>query len=262
MSRISPTASEFAASDYDPTVEKGFFSRVLLANRTFKTTDAHRMDDLNLASLPYIQAMTARPLEIKDVGSSSGISTEEWYRTLLAAGIEARMIGTDISTDALHLPGTFIDLLLDKDLNVIHLSLIGQATHPRILKALRLCGLSAFVRLYILAGAKLLPFRLVSKAVKNVAILDDDIESPETKHGQLFHVIRAANILNLAYFAPDRLRRIVSNLLRCLRAGGLFIVCRTREDGSNHATMFRYEESRLTVLMRIGEGSELEGILS
>jgi hypothetical protein len=262
MSRISPTASEFAASDYDPTVEKGFFCRVLLANRTFKTTDAHRMDDLNLASLPYIQAMTDRPVEIMDVGSSSGITTEEWYRALLAAGIETRMIGTDISTEALHLPGTFADLLLDKDLNVIHLSLIGKATHPRILKALRLCGVCRLARLYVRLGAKPRPFRLVSKAVKNVMILDDDIEFPENSDGQIFHVIRAANILNLTYFAPDRLRHIASNLLRRLRAGGLFLACRTHEDGSNHATIFRYEDSRLRVLKRIGKGSELESVLS
>jgi hypothetical protein len=262
MSVLFPTASEFASSGYDPLGERGFFGRIVLANGSFKTTGAHRMDDLNLAVLPYIQAMPERPLEIKDVASSSGISTQEWYDALLAAGIETQMIGTDVSTEALHLPGKFADLLLDKDLNVIHLSLIGGVLHPRILKALRRSGLSALVRLCVTMGASPRPFRLVSKAVQNVAILSDDIEALEDKADPFFHVIRAANILNLAYFGPDRLRNIVSGLLRRLRAGGLFVVCRTHENGSNHATIFRYEESRLTALERLGEGSELEGVLS
>lgn len=259
MSDSFPTASEFASSGYDPVIERGFFGRIVLANGSFKTTGAHRMDDLNLAALPYIQAMSERPVDIKDVAISSGISTQEWYDALLAAGVQTRMTGTDISTDALHLPGKFADLLLDKHLNVIHLSLVGRAVHPRILKALRLSGLSALARLSVIMGVKPLPFRLVSKAVRNVAILHDDMEIH--KSDRFFHVIRAANILNLAYFGPDRLRDIVSGLLGSLRAGGLFIVCRTHENGSNHATVFRYEESRLTALERLGEGSELEGVL-
>jgi len=220
------------------------------------------MDDLNLVVLPYIQAMTEGPVEIKDVACSSGISTQEWYDALIAAGIETRMIGTDLSTEALHLPGKFADILLDKYLHVIHLSLMGGAVHPRILKALRVSGLCLLVRLYVALGAVPIPMRLVSKAVRNIEIVDGDIENREDNYDRSFHVIRAANILNLAYFGPDRLRRIVSNLLLGLRDGGLLVVCRTHGDGSNHATVFRYQASRLEILERLGRGSEIEGLLS
>jgi hypothetical protein len=219
------------------------------------------MDDLNLAALPYLRALAERPLEIKDVASSSGISTQEWHSALLAAGIKTRIIGTDFNTEALHIRGRLVDMVMDKNLNVIHLSVIGTAVHPRVLKVVRLAGLNAVVRLCVASGARVAPLRLVSKAVKNVEMVADDIETSSNEPVRVFHVIRAANILNLAYFGPDRLCNIVLNLLRSLRSGGLFIVCRTHENGSNHGTIFRYEGSRLRPLERLGEGSELESIL-
>lgn len=259
MSERFPTASEFAASAYNPAVEKGFFARIVLANGTFKTTAAHRMDDLNLAALPYIQAFGERPVRIKDVAISSGISTQEWHDSLVAAGVEVQLIGTDISAEALHLPGRFADVLLDQELRVIHLSLNGGAIHPRVLKLLRPAGLNLLARVLIVLGARPRPFRLVSKAAGDIAIVNENLEN--CRPGQSFHVIRAANILNLDYFDPRRLRKMVAGLLASLVEGGLFIACRTHLDESNHATVFRYSDSRLTVLKRLGAGSELEGIL-
>src|SRR5579862_7258746 len=99
MSRRHPTASEFAVAPYDPGVENDFFRRVVLANGSFKTTGARRLDDLNRAALPYVQAFSERPVEIMDVASSSGISTQEWHDDLVAAGIEARVVGTDLAIE-------------------------------------------------------------------------------------------------------------------------------------------------------------------
>jgi hypothetical protein len=263
MSRRHPTASEFAVSPYDPIVESDFFRRIVLANGSFKTTGARRLDDLNRAVLPYVQAVSARPVEIMDVASSSGISTQEWYDALQAVGIEARMVGTDLAIEALHLPGKLADVLLDKDLNVIHLSLLGGAMHPRILKGLRAAGLmSAAARLLLTAGSKPQPFRLVSKAVRSVTLLESDIESDSRDFDQRFHVIRVANILNRGYFAGEQLRRMVSCIVRKLRPAGLLIVCRTHDDKSNHATIFRLERSRLKILRRLGCGSEVEALLA
>ena len=259
MSRRYPTASEFAVSPYDPIVETDFFRRIVLANGSFKTTVARRLDDLNRAVLPYVQAVSARPVEIMDAASSSGISTQEWYDDLQAAGIEARIVGTDLSIEALHVPGKLADVLLDKDFNVIHLSLLGGSMHPRVLKGLRATGLSRLLRT---GGAKAQPFRLVSKAVRTVTLVESDIEADVRDFDQRFHVIRVANILNRGYFADEQLRHMVSCVARKLRPGGMLIVCRTHDDKSNHATLFRLEGSRLMVLRRLGRGSEVEGLLS
>jgi hypothetical protein len=261
MSRRCPTASEFAGAPYDPIVENGFFRRVVLANGSFKTTGAHRLGDVNRAALPYVQRCSERPVEIMDVASSSGISTQEWHDDLLAAGIEARVVGTDLAIEALHLPGRLADVLLDKDFNVIHLSLLGGAIHPRVLKCLRAAGLSAAVRLSMSMGSKPRPFRLVSKAVRSITLVESDIEADVQGFDQRFHVIRVANILNRSYFADEQLHNMVSCVVRKLRPGGLLIVCRTHGDKTNHATIFRLEDSGLTVVERLGDGSEVEGLL-
>ncbi len=262
MSRRHQTASEFAGSPYDPMVENDFFRHIVLANGSFKTTSARRLDDLNRGVLPYVQAVSERPVEIMDVASSSGISTQEWYDDLQAAGIEARMVGTDLSIEALHVPGRLADVLLDKDFNVIHLSLLGGAMHPRVLKGLRVAGLNAAARLLLAAGSKPQPFRLVSKAVRTVTLMESDLESDVRDFDQRFHAIRVANILNRGYFADGQLRHMVACIVRKLRPAGLLIVCRTHDDKSNHATIFRLEGSRLKVLRRLGSGSEVEALLA
>lgn len=261
MTRSFATASEFIGSNYDPIVEKAFFGRVVLANGSFKSTDSHRLDDLNIAILPHIKAMQERPLDIKDVACSSGISTQEWHDSLRDAGIEVRLLGTDVSVEAFHLRGYQLDALLDGDGNVIHLSIFRRAVHPRALKVIRRFGLNQVIRFRIGMGAKPVPIRLISKAVRDVKIVYNDLERSDSRPDSFFHVIRAANILNLSYFSENRLRNIILNLLKGLRDGGLFVVCRTYEDGSNHGTIFRYQGSQLSVIGRIGKGSEVEQIL-
>jgi len=254
------TPSEFVKSDYDPVAEGRFFSSIVLANGSFKATCPNRLNDLNALSIPHIRAIDHRPLKIKDVACSSGVSTEEWYRALSTAGISTEVTGTDISVEALHLRGRFVEVLLDRKFNIIHANMAGTPVHPRILKALRApvgCILRPF-RKRLTPGT----IRLVSRSVRNVRVEYGDLDDHECQRDRVFDVIRAANILNIAYFEGECLRRMTFDLLRELREMGLFIVCRTREDGSNHATLFRYEGFRLRVVERLGEGSELESILA
>jgi chemotaxis methyl-accepting protein methylase len=73
-----------------------------------------------------------------------------------------------------------------------------------------------------------------------------------------FHVLRAANILNIAYFDVPTLERMVSNLRARLLPGGLFIVCRTDEAGVNNASVFTLgDDGRFVATARLNEGSEI-----
>jgi chemotaxis methyl-accepting protein methylase len=51
-------------------------------------------------------------------------------------------------------------------------------------------------------------------------------------------VLRAANILNLAYFDKATLQRMLRNLRARLLPGGLLIVCRTNDAEVNNASVF------------------------
>ena len=120
------------------------------------------------------------------------------------------MVGTDLAIEALHVPGRVADVLLDKDFNVIHLSLLGGAMHPRVLKGLRAAGLNAAARLLLMRGPKPRPFRLVSKAVRSIALIESGIETEAPDFDRRFHAIRVANILNRGYFADEKLRHMAS----------------------------------------------------
>ena len=261
MSDLHPTISEFIKSNFDPQMESRFFGWILLANSSYKATNPHRLDDLNAAALPLIREIPERPLEILDVAVSSGISTQEWYEQLVDGGIETRLTGTDAVVNAFRLKMGPADCLLDKDQHVIHLSLFEKAIKPKVVKWLRPCGLNLAFRMAAKLGRKPDSFPLVSRAVKDVAVVEEDMESENENERSRFHVIRAANILNLVYLPEERLQRVVKLLLRRLRPNGLFIVCRTNEDGSNHASIFQFDGERLTLRHRLGSGSEIEYLL-
>src|ERR1700719_4541583 len=77
-----------------PEMEEAFFEGIQLPDGTFKTTADHRLDDLNEAMLAHLPRR--RPLRVKDVAVSSGISALEWYDMLRAHRIAFQMTATDM----------------------------------------------------------------------------------------------------------------------------------------------------------------------
>jgi hypothetical protein len=76
-------------------------------------------------------------------------------------------------------------------------------------------------------------------------------------------VVRAANILNRAYFSDTQLRQMLANLKRSLTAGGVLMVCRTGEGNRTAGTLFRLtDEGEFSVVERLNEGSELEDLVT
>jgi hypothetical protein len=108
------------------------------------------------------------------------------------------------------------------------------------------------------------PLTLMSPSLSQLPRLqavEDDILL-NTRYTQRFHVLRAANILNLAYFDTATLERMVCNLRARLLPGGVLIVCRTNEKGLNNATVFTLEkDGRLTATARLNEGSEITDLV-
>lgn len=265
MSLKHPTVREFLANP-STEVERNFFARIYLPNKTFKTTSSNRFKDLNSFSLEYIAGFK-RPA-IMDVAVSSGISTSEWTGFLQQHGIDFEMTATDLINEAIICSLTdSLEFLVDKDGRLLHIDLWGF-------------GFSSDLRLH-LGNAHLLPlklsavavFKLTRKFIRNgkqislqaagLHIVNDDLllANPAEWQGK-FHVIRAANILNKVYFDSTQLRTMLNNLHARLKEDGILIVSRTDDCGNNNATIFRKKDHHFQPIARLGHGSEIEQLIA
>jgi hypothetical protein len=245
-----------------------FFSRVRLPSGVFKATEARRLDDLNRLAQPLLP--DDRPLELMDVAVSTGITSLEWSEQLAKAGIEHRLLCGDSHVEGawLRLAGLG-DVLLDHDRReILFLELFGRAVDPRgstRKSALALPVLRAIVWLGLRFRFPIRHVDLVDPAVRSspaVTVVRDDIFMRRPELGGRFHVLRAANILNRAYFDDEQLRAGVASLQKRVRPGGLLIVCRTHEDGTNHGSIVRAAGEGWIVAARIGDGSEIEDLIT
>lgn len=287
-----PTTREvFASTPVPPAsgqefLEREFFERVQLPNGTIKTTNARRMDDLNAAVLPYMTQIADRPLRVMDVSISSGVSTLEWHDFLAANGIACDLIGTDLTvyTSLVSLTSR-LAVLIDRHRNILHVDAFGRGAPPR---ANGVQGIAAGM-LRLLFGAAMLvdrrlpplhgqvrqsakghllkcePVTLLTRGMserETLHIAEEDLLAPEQpEFKEAFHVVRAANILNRAYFSTQVLVQIAKKLKARLKPNGLLIVCRTDHEGVNNATLFQSCAQGLRVLHRLGVGSEIEELL-
>jgi hypothetical protein len=113
-------------------------------------------------------------------------------------------------------------------------------------------------------GVTCRPLTLLSPSLSQfpqLRAVEDDILLNRS-YVQRFHVLRAANILNLVYFDAPTLERMLLNLRARLLPGGLLIVCRTNEAGVNDASIFTLkEDGRFVTTARLNAGSEIADLV-
>lgn len=250
--------------------ERAFFHALRLRNGTNKTTYARRLDTVNRVVNRVLPAH--RPLDIMDVGASSGISTLEWMNSLDEAGVKYRMTAGDLCVSALLLSFTrWLHVLVDPTCYPLQFDIFGRAfPYPvGIRRSLVVPPLLVFAEacrwtLPLVSAARLrrraVEILLITPQLKerSVEIVEDDVLAPGA-FANRFDVVRAANVLNRYYFSEATLREMAANLRRRLKRRGMLVVCRTDERNVNHATVFLADEPpRLEVLCRIGDGSEIE----
>jgi hypothetical protein len=257
-----------------------FFHSIELRNGTRKTTRHRRLDDLN--DLVQKLLPPQRPLEIMDVAVSSGVSTAEWLIELERAAIPCRMLAGDAVVNAFLVSlGPNLRALCDRTGHLMQLDIKGEAVRmppPRRRDRVRYWPhtllMRAAIRLFDLGkldrpvqhrlGATCRPLTLMSPSLNRLpqlrAVEDDILLNRDYSHR--FHVLRAANILNLAYFDTATLQRMLRNLRARLLPGGLLIVCRTNDAEVNNASIFTLrEDGRFTPTARLNEGSEIEHLV-
>lgn len=260
--------------------EDRFFHSIQLRNGTYKSTAHRRLDDLNGFVMRMLPEQ--RPLKIMDVAVSSGVSTREWLVALEGAGIDCHMLAGDAVVNACLISLGSLRALADKTGHLLQLDLGGRAIRlppprrrDRILHAPLVALMKAVARLFDLQaqpgssiqhrlGATCCPLTLMSPSLRELPHLrtvEDDILLDKS-YTRRFHVLRAANILNLAYFEVPTLRSMLINLRSRLLPGGLLIVCRTNAAGVNNATVFTLEtDGRLVATARLNEGSEIADLV-
>ena len=272
------TARAFARKELDRKRELRFLETIQLANGTFKTTGFGRLDDVNRIVSDCWKDLGASPHAILDVAVSSGITSKEWIEQLLEEGFDADLTATDLTLIA-HLamlaPG--LDVLLDRSGNVLQYSLAGIALPERrrwfeymsgaiFVKKLadRLIRRKGAAAVVASARQQVMLVNPDARKHPRIAFVEDDLfSSAAASLAGRFDAIRAANILNFAYFSHDEIRRALANLkMRLSGPGAFLIVVRTREDGRNDGTMFRLkEDGQFEPVARIGEGSEIERLV-
>ena len=256
-------------------LEAQFFRSLILPNGTFKTTSPNRLDDLNAFVLRYLQEIPDRPLKIMDVAASSGVSTVEWYEHLRSHGIPCDITATDATVHAILMTnGSSLAMLVDRHQNILHMEVFGIGIIGRAKRIRR-------IPLWILGTAVTAIFKaktmlgtrpeadhvaLLSKRFSQTSclrMLEDDLSHTNRPDFlQSFHVIRAANILNCAYFPADILAKFVAIIRERLKENGLLIICRTEHTGKNNATIFRATPNGgFDRIARFNDGSEVESII-
>jgi len=280
-----PTAKEFlfARATVEDEVfasrERAFFRSIRLKNGTYKTTYAHRLDNLNEIVNTVLPA--DRPLEIMDAAASSGIATLEWMDSLQRGGVVFRMTAGDLCVRAFLLSfGRSLNVLVDDTGYPLQFDIRGRAIpYPplfigvhafrwvlpplfgRLLKRRIVDGDPASLRPSGIGCRETLLITPRLARQPSLTMLDDDLLSTGS-FANRFHVIRAANVLNKSYFSEETLRVMIANLRARLRRHGLLVVCRTHDDGANHGTVFRLAGGdRFQVVCRLGDGSEVESLV-
>ena len=262
--------------------EAEFFANLRLRNGIFKTTRARRLDSTTPPVIGQLRAAGRSSVRVLDVGCSSGISTVELHEALAAAGLAGETFGTDLVTSAVHVArADGCGLLFDRDRRVLQVDLgawAGSWSWPPLRRDL-LYRPHKVARGRWLLGPGARPFRqalerprpgyrvtevpLLSSAVERapgVCIVEEDVRAPEIP-GR-FDFIRAANFLNLLYFAEAEIERIARLLAERLRPGGLLLVVRTPEfEEVNHGTLFRLSDGALEPLATIGQGSDVAALV-
>lgn len=277
-----PSARDiFLGDTTDTQREAEFYSSISLPNGVTKRTSHGRLRELDTWLLSHLDF--AKRVDVLDLGISAGVTTVELAEALRANNFDFQITGVDLYIDAfLVLANPRESVLLDRDGNPIHYELagrgIGHGLGRNLMRRMQIWGLKRFAanlwRRYRpqfaalkdpekIGGFMAHPVRLLCRAIAedpNITVIEADVFAGNFS-GE-YDLIRAANLLNLAYFSEDKIRIALTSIKAVLKPGGLFLAARTDENNVTGATLFRLNEvANFEVDDRFGAGSELERLL-
>ncbi len=232
------------------------YAKLRMENGSFKTTRPQRFADIDPTIIEAIKAIPG-PVRILDVGISTGVTTAEWSELLERSGIAFEMTATDLTLSGRERRwGNFFRVLEQKNGYPLRFTLLGLSMKNWLRRRDYLW--MGFVCLWFLRAInrmmnKFFAARCASKDIyfvspqllqrKDVRLIEDDLFVRNPDFTNQFDFVRAANILNKAYFSDEQLAVGIANLKSYLRPGGLLLITRTTEEGFNKASLFLVDEA-------------------
>ena len=249
------------------------------SNGTWRTTFRQRMSDVDAIALDLLQHRYPQDahVQVQDRGASNCLTSAEWAKKLFLLFPHATLEASD------------------RLLHLLHIALAGerayiiepegeplQYLHPPFVVFLGYINPYRYPLRRLIAGVIKRSFRKLDLPKQCSAYRVDQIccIHPEAKslrnidsrfqictrsvfaESPGMDVLRTMNILNRNYFPRERLLEGANAAFRSLKPGGLWIVGRTLENQTNHATFFRRTEKKWEAITRIGNGSEIEELIS
>ena len=263
--------------------EISFFLRT--SNGTTRTTFRHRMVDVDEVAIRLMHQYfpSEGKIIIQDRAASNCLTSMEWAEQLLPIFPQARLEASDALFYLFR-----ISLSGNRTYFVEPGGLPLQYVKPPFVVCLNPREPYRYLLNHLIAGLANRSFRRLSRtfnfsdSVGNNQYRIDKISCihPETRSFSLkeprftifersvfertpgLSALRTMNILNLAYFSTTQIVDGIHAAFESLKPGGLWIVGRTlQENYTNHVTFFRRNETNWEILERIGEGSEIEGLV-
>jgi hypothetical protein len=267
MSVPVPSARSVLLGTVSPEQEAAFFSNLLLPSGAYKTTFPGRFADLDGRVADLLA--DRETLRLLDVGVSSGVTTLEWVEALEARGLHCSAVAADLVVNARLAQAPLLgELLVDGQGRFLQCAGglgVRMRPYPKGRRRLAAWALDAAAKRASSEGTRgeavrLVTPRLVRRQRCEVVEYDVFVDRPEWR-GR-FDAVRAANLLNLAYFSSEAIRSAIGLLVTYLAPEGLLVLCRTEiETRENHASILRLRsEGRLETAARLGEGSEVEDL--
>lgn len=271
---------DLASSQLTPKIEEEFFSSLMMRNKTYKTTYSGRFSDINNYLIKLMNSGSLNAKRILDIGISSGVSALDLYNDMKSQGYDTTIFGTDLFIDAYIVP-IMPDCyaIIDDTGFPLRFDIFGTGVKPWVTSHDYKTGFFLVRKFINLIFSRLAKHNFSNTAhggVKKIELvtprlftsghifaIKDDITVYNGEFATQFDFIRAANVLNKAYFSEPMLITILRNIKRYLSGdGSSLLVLRTHEDHVNHGTLFRFNgNDSYEIVQRFGEGSEIENLV-
>jgi hypothetical protein len=260
----------------------------------YKRTFPGRFDDVRADVVTALRELLGgvSPLFVHDLGVSDGTTSVELFRDLKRHWPQLSFVMSDAFDRiwVVRREGSRWTCVLDADLNPLQYYsrrfvlphdppswrlLVNRLLHRRVRKretprflevaeTLRRAGNASSAPPGFSAEQVVLVGRAASALLASdggVSFVRQDVTKPLSGR---FHLVRAMNVLNRAYFDDATLRVAVGHVRDAVLPGGAFLVGRSidEQDRRTAATLFLRTEGGFEVRRRFHEGSEIEPLVS
>ena len=265
------------------------YTQLRVGGAVYKTTKRNRMPDLDerLRDTLLERYPDVNPIQLHDVGASSGITTLELWRCL-SQKLPMRVHGSDrfdrldfvtlasngwtvvfdndgSAVQALGRKAVICPVTGDQSRHPVHRILHGRVIRDLVPAARAVLERASFdggASIWEGEGGKVKRLRLVHPEVAREILEHEGFTfgcHDVFQHTTPYMAIRAVNVLNLQYFKPEQLKAAVTAIHQSLHSGGMFLVGRTidEDDARNSATLYERTDAGFREIWKHHEGTEI-----